>query len=144
RPRDWLLVLIWRVIAQSFMMNFGGPRIMSQAIGIHPLYVVAAMLMGGQVAGFWGALFGIPVAGAMNLLGRPLMRRVRHQVPLYREIQGAQLPTRAFVTGPLRAEVAEAAPIPAEAARVETQVATPTVSEPQYEGAQAALLDADY
>jgi predicted PurR-regulated permease PerM len=108
RPQDWWLVLFWLFIAQSFMMNFVGPRIMSQAIGIHPLYVVAAMLVGGQVAGFWGALFGIPVAGAMNLLGRPLMRRARHQLPMYQEPQGAHLTTRAFVTGPLRAEIAVA------------------------------------
>jgi predicted PurR-regulated permease PerM len=109
RPQDWWLVLLWLFIAQSFMMNFVGPRIMSQAIGIHPLYVVAAMLIGGQVAGFWGALFGIPLAGAVNLMGRPLMRRMRHQLPAYNEAPSGQLSTGAFVTGPLRAEIVASA-----------------------------------
>lgn len=105
---DWLGVFFWLFIAQSFMMNFVGPRIMSQAIGIHPLYVVAAMLAGGQVAGFWGALFGIPIAGVINLVGRPLMRRLRHQSSLYREAEvDPRLTTRAFVTGPLAARLVE-------------------------------------
>jgi hypothetical protein len=86
---------------QSFMMNVLGPRIMSSAIGIHPLYVVAAMLVGGQVAGLWGALFGIPVAGAINLIGRPVMRRIRYQTNLYKDPELPTLPTSAFLTGPL-------------------------------------------
>jgi len=101
----WLWLLLALFIMQSIQMNFIGPRVMSQAIGIHPLYVVAAMLVGGQVAGLWGALFGIPIAGAMNLIGRPMMRRIRFQVPLYREVQGLQLTTRQFTTGPLRASM---------------------------------------
>jgi predicted PurR-regulated permease PerM len=101
----WLLLALF--IMQSIMMNFLGPRIMSSAIGIHPLYVVAALLIGGQIAGFWGALFGIPVAGAINLVGRPLMRRIRHQTRLYREPATSTLPTSAFVTGPLAASLAE-------------------------------------
>ncbi len=59
----WAWFLLALFIMQSIMMNFLGPRIMSNAIGIHPLYVMAAILVGGQVAGFWGALFGIPIAG---------------------------------------------------------------------------------
>lgn len=95
----WLLLI--EFIMQSFMMNVVGPRVMSSAIGIHPLYVVAAMLVGGQVAGLWGALFGIPIAGAMNLIGRPVMRRIRYQTNLYSQPEVSTLPTSAFLTGPL-------------------------------------------
>ena len=112
RPADWLWLLVVLFVAQSFMMNVVGPRIMSQAIGIHPLYVMGAMLMGGQVFGFWGALFGIPLAGTINLVGRPLMKRVRHQVPLYQEVEGSQLGTRAFITGPLRSAIVDNPPSP--------------------------------
>ena len=106
RAQDWLIVFVVLFIVQGIYMQVIGPRIMSQAIGIHPLYVVAAMLLGGQVAGLWGALFGIPVAGTINLVGRPLMRRIRYQVPLYQE-EGAQshLTTQQFATGPLRAAI---------------------------------------
>lgn len=108
KPDLWLWLLIALFIAQSIMMNVVGPRVMSSAIGLHPIYVVAALLVGGQVAGVWGALFGIPVAGALNLIGRPLMRRIRHQMPLYREIGSKSLPTSAFVTGPLAASMVKA------------------------------------
>jgi hypothetical protein len=107
KPDYWLPLLIVLFIAQSFMMNVLGPRIMSGAMGLHPIYVVGAMLVGGQLAGFWGALFGIPVAGALNLIGRPLMRRMRHQMPIYQEIGARSLPTSAFVTGPLAAQMAQ-------------------------------------
>lgn len=101
RTDIWLWLLLVEFIMQSFMMNVLGPRIMSSAIGIHPLYVVAAMLVGGQVAGLWGALFGIPIAGAINLVGRPVMRRIRYQTNLYKDPELPTLPTSAFLTGPL-------------------------------------------
>ncbi len=104
----WLWLLIALLVAQSIMMNVVGPRVMSSAIGLHPIYVVAALLVGGQVAGVWGALFGIPIAGAANLIGRPLLRRMRHQMPLYQDIGSKSLPTSAFVTGPLAASMAKA------------------------------------
>jgi hypothetical protein len=108
KPDLWLPLFVVLFIAQSFVMNVVGPRIMSGAIGLHPIYVVAAMLVGGQVAGFWGALFGIPVAGALNLIGRPLLRRMRHQMPIYQETPSRSLPTSAFVTGPLAMQMAQA------------------------------------
>lgn len=101
RADIWLWLLLVEFIMQSFMMNVVGPRVMSSAIGIHPLYVVAAMLVGAQVAGLWGALFGIPIAGAANLIGRPVMRRIRYQTNLYSEPEISTLPTSAFLTGPL-------------------------------------------
>jgi hypothetical protein len=107
KPELWLPLLIALFIAQSFMMNVLGPRIMSGAMGLHPIYVVAAMLVGGQLAGFWGALFGIPVAGALNLIGRPVLRRVRHQMPIYQETGVRSLPTSAFVTGPLAVQMSQ-------------------------------------
>ena len=88
------------------MINVLGPRIMSSAIGLHPIYVVAALLIGGQIAGIWGALFGVPIAGALNLIGRPLLRRIRSQTSLYAEPTSHDLPTSAFVTGPLAASMA--------------------------------------
>jgi len=105
KPDSWFWLLIALLIAQSIVMNFVGPRVMSSAIGLHPIYVVAAMLIGGQVAGIWGALFGIPIAGAMNLIGRPVMRRVRHQMPLYQDTGVKSLSTSSFVTGPLAASM---------------------------------------
>ncbi len=125
--KPWWLLFIVLFVVQSIMINVLSPRIMSSAIGLHPIYVVAALLVGGQIAGIWGALFGIPIAGAINLIGRPLMRRVRSQTTLYQESTSHVLPTSAFITGPLAASMAQynkTQTLP------QTEVAAPTVETP--------------
>jgi hypothetical protein len=120
----WFLLVLF--VMQSIMVNVLSPRIMSSAIGIHPIYVWAAILIGSQVAGIWGVLFGIPIAGAINLIGRPLMRRIRHQTALYRDGVLPSATTASYLTGPLAASLAESkaqfeAAADAANAAVETQ-----------------------
>lgn len=50
---------------QQLVLHIMMPRILSQTMGMHPLLVFAALLGGVRVAGFWGALFGIPVVGVL-------------------------------------------------------------------------------
>lgn len=59
----WLLLALF--IFQFVIVNVLMPRVMSEAVGLHPLLVFAALLIGIKVAGFWGAFFGIPVAGVL-------------------------------------------------------------------------------
>jgi hypothetical protein len=40
---------------------------MREALGMHPLLVLIGLLVGAQVAGLWGALFGIPVLAVANV-----------------------------------------------------------------------------
>jgi predicted PurR-regulated permease PerM len=60
------------ILLQQVMLNLVGPRIMSKSIGIHPLFVFLALLLGSKVAGFWGVLLGVPVAGVINTFVRYL------------------------------------------------------------------------
>jgi hypothetical protein len=41
------------------------PRVMSSAIGVHPLLVFFGILAGAKLAGVWGALFGVPVVAVI-------------------------------------------------------------------------------
>jgi predicted PurR-regulated permease PerM len=59
----WLLLAL--LIYQLIIVNILMPRVMSEAVGLHPLLVFAALLVSIKVAGFWGAFFGIPVAGVL-------------------------------------------------------------------------------
>jgi hypothetical protein len=52
------------------VLNVIGPRIMSNAIGIHPIFVFLALLIGSRVAGFWGVFLAMPVAGVINTFVR--------------------------------------------------------------------------
>ena len=42
---------------------------LDDALGLHPLVIFGALLAGIKVAGFWGALFAIPVAGVLVAMG---------------------------------------------------------------------------
>lgn len=53
------------LIYQLIIVNILMPRVMSEAVGLHPLLVFAALLLSIKVAGFWGAFFGIPIAGVL-------------------------------------------------------------------------------
>jgi predicted PurR-regulated permease PerM len=64
-PDRLLPVLAGLVIVQQVLFNVVLPRLVGQIIGLHPLLVFAALLVGGAVAGGWGILFGIPVAGVL-------------------------------------------------------------------------------
>ncbi len=61
-----LPVFVALVILQQIVLNVIGPRIMSRSIGIHPLFVFFALLLGARVAGFWGVVLAMPIAGILN------------------------------------------------------------------------------
>jgi predicted PurR-regulated permease PerM len=49
------------VVVQTVLVNWLQPRLMRGALGLHPILVLVGLLLGAQVAGVWGALFGIPI-----------------------------------------------------------------------------------
>lgn len=59
----WLLIALF--VYQFIIVNVFMPRVLSKSIGLHPLLVFAAILIGIKIGGFWGAFFGIPVAGVI-------------------------------------------------------------------------------
>jgi predicted PurR-regulated permease PerM len=60
----WVFILVLAV--QQVLLNVVGPRIMSRSIGIHPMFVFLALLLGAKLAGFWGVFLAVPVAGIIN------------------------------------------------------------------------------
>jgi predicted PurR-regulated permease PerM len=65
-----LLVFILVLAVQQVLLNVVGPRIMSRSIGIHPMFVFLALLLGAKLAGFWGVFLAVPVAGVINIFAR--------------------------------------------------------------------------
>jgi len=60
-PVTALMAAGWFVV-----MNVLQPRIMQGAVGIHPIVVLGAVLIGGRIAGIPGAIFGIPIAAVAS------------------------------------------------------------------------------
>lgn len=65
RPESVLLLLLLLAVVQQVLFNMIMPRLMGRIVGLHPLLVFAAILVGATVAGGWGILFGIPIAGVV-------------------------------------------------------------------------------
>jgi predicted PurR-regulated permease PerM len=63
----WIIFLMVNVL-QQIVLNVVAPRVMSTAIGLHPLLVFVGLLGGAQVAGVWGALFGVPVVAVVTAM----------------------------------------------------------------------------
>ena len=65
---EWLLfVAPVLLLVQSVLVNYLQPRLMREALGMHPILVLVGLLVGAQVAGLWGALFGIPILAVLNV-----------------------------------------------------------------------------
>jgi predicted PurR-regulated permease PerM len=66
-PQWFLPATIILVVVQTVIVNWLQPRLMQGALGMHPILVLVGLLVGAQVAGVWGALFGIPVIAVLNV-----------------------------------------------------------------------------
>jgi predicted PurR-regulated permease PerM len=66
-PSAFIPVVIILVAVQTVIVNWLQPRLMQGALGMHPILVLVGLLVGAQVAGVWGALFGIPVIAVLNV-----------------------------------------------------------------------------
>jgi predicted PurR-regulated permease PerM len=61
----WVFAILF--VAQLPMVNWLQPRLMQNALGMHPILVLLGLVVGAQVAGVWGALFGIPAVAVVNV-----------------------------------------------------------------------------
>jgi predicted PurR-regulated permease PerM len=66
KPDVALPVLIVMGIAWFVTMNIISPRLMAGSVGIHPIVVLASVVIGGKIAGIVGAIFGIPIAAVLS------------------------------------------------------------------------------
>lgn len=74
-PGAFLWIFIALLVLQQVVINVIAPKFMSESLGMHPLLVFLAMLVGVKVAGFWGALFGVPVMGVLYAMAEFFYRR---------------------------------------------------------------------
>jgi predicted PurR-regulated permease PerM len=82
--KGWLLaiiVLVYFVFVHVIEGDLVGPRIMGKAVGIHPATALIALLAGTELFGFWGALFGAPIAGLIQAIWTATWRELRGQDP---------------------------------------------------------------
>ncbi|MEK7061994.1 MAG: AI-2E family transporter [Patescibacteria group bacterium] len=66
-PIQGLLVLIFFVIVQQVESNFLVPKVMQKAVGLSPVIIILALLIGGKLAGILGVVLAVPVAAVVGV-----------------------------------------------------------------------------
>ncbi len=66
KPEAIIPTLAVMGIGWFLVMNVLQPRLMQEAVGLHPIVVLGSVLVGTKVAGVGGAIFGIPVAAVLT------------------------------------------------------------------------------
>lgn len=88
-------LFIW----QQVTLNLLAPRILGDSVGIHPLLIFLGVLMGTQLAGPWGAIFGVPVLGVALAVGGETWQR--WLLPRWRRWQTTPPPEAEPLAAPL-------------------------------------------
>ena len=103
------------------VMNIIQPRVMGEAVGIHPAVVLGSVIVGAKIAGVAGAIFSVPVAAVLSSVffyylnhlasgsrdvtsraARNLAAREGHPVRVPRPPEPVATATEATATGRLR------------------------------------------
>ncbi len=66
KPDATLLAFAIMMVGWFIVMNAVQPRLMEEAVGIHPIVVLGSVLIGSKIAGISGAIFGIPIAAVLS------------------------------------------------------------------------------
>lgn len=90
----FILVLLALLVLQQLVLNVLAPKVMADAVGMHPILVFVALLLGIKVAGPLGAVFGVPVLAVINSMAvlfysRSKSVQRRRRVRLGLEVAGA-------------------------------------------------------
>lgn len=64
------------VVIQQLENNLLVPRIVGQALDLHPIAVMVAVLMGASLAGLLGAILAAPVVASLKLYGQYIWRKM--------------------------------------------------------------------
>jgi predicted PurR-regulated permease PerM len=63
-----ILTVVAYVLIQQFEGNFLTPRIQGQALNVHPIIVLLAVIAGGELAGLAGIIFAVPTLAVFRVL----------------------------------------------------------------------------
>jgi predicted PurR-regulated permease PerM len=68
-----LFVLIFCIVQQQLENHILVPKIMSRQVGVSPVTVIVALLIGGSLAGIVGAILAVPTAAVLQVVANELL-----------------------------------------------------------------------
>lgn len=72
-PRTALFVAIFWVVQQQMENHLLVPRIMARQVGVSPVIVIGALLVGGSLLGIVGAVLAVPTAAILQVVVQELL-----------------------------------------------------------------------
>lgn len=75
-PMKALWVIIVLTIIQQIETAILSPKIVGQRVGVHPIVVILALIIGGKFFGLVGLLIAVPTAGVIKVLGKHIIKYV--------------------------------------------------------------------
>lgn len=67
-PLHGVLALIIYAVVQQLESNFIVPKVMGRAVGLNPVVVIVAILIGGKLYGLLGVLLAVPLAAIIGVI----------------------------------------------------------------------------
>lgn len=89
-PPDWMgvaKVAAVFLLGQTLEGNILSPKLVGDRVGLHPVWIMFALLAGGSLFGFVGVLVAVPVAAVVGVIVRHFLARYRES-DLYRGTAG--------------------------------------------------------
>ncbi len=74
-PLTGFLVLAAYVVIQQFENHVIVPQVMKRAIGMNPVIVILALLIGAKLGGALGAILAVPLAAAVSVFVKDLLQK---------------------------------------------------------------------
>lgn len=87
--RNLVILVIALFIAQQVTMQIVAPRVIGTHVGLHPLLVFAALLIGGREAGVWGILFAPPFAAVLVAMLDTFLERWQRKSGKYPDLDAS-------------------------------------------------------
>ncbi len=75
-----LLVVILYVIIQQLENNIIVPKVMQQTVGLHPIIILLALLIGGRLGGVVGIIMAVPLVAIFAIFFRDLFEERRNRM----------------------------------------------------------------
>jgi predicted PurR-regulated permease PerM len=72
-PGNALLVALLFAVIQQIDGNFVAPKVLKDNVGLSPLYIILAILIGSELFGLAGTFLAVPVAAMLRVLREQLL-----------------------------------------------------------------------
>jgi predicted PurR-regulated permease PerM len=94
------IVIGCSLVTDVIMDNFVSPRIMAEAVGIHPALILVSVLIGAKLLGVVGVLIAAPAVATLKLLLIYIFRKLTDQDPWANvKIAPAPVPMKLVIAG---------------------------------------------